>query len=86
MKGVLMSEDSIQKAKSYPILARVSRNGGGCSGGNCPTVYRKDSDHFIIQGAKVDSLPTCLPMPIDECAVEVPVSLIVKLVEDNHVE
>jgi hypothetical protein len=47
----------------------------GCSGSNCPTVYRQDEDTLVIQGFEAEQLFTT-KLPDGETAVSVPLALI----------
>jgi|HubBroStandDraft_1064217.scaffolds.fasta_scaffold993751_2 hypothetical protein len=49
----------------------------GCSGGECPTIYRTDRNTFVIQGNLVNSSDvTDLQVPSHEGLVEIPETLV----------
>lgn len=49
-----------------------------CSGRNCPTIYRKDDDTYVVQGYEADALFS-EPLPDGERAVSIPAALIEQL-------
>jgi len=48
----------------------------GCTGGDCPTIYRTDRGTFVVQGNLVNpSEVTDLSVPKNEGLVEIPAAL-----------
>ena len=52
----------------------------GCSGENCPAVYRTDRGSLVVQGLRVAD-PVDISIPDNETIVEIPSNLLKRLVE-----
>jgi hypothetical protein len=59
-----------QIADGFEVVAASA----DCSGRNCPTIYRRDEDTYIVQGYAADGLFT-EGLPAGEQAVIVPAAL-----------
>jgi hypothetical protein len=60
---------------------RLTKIGGGCDDGTCPTVFETDRGTYVIQGAKVRD-DTGLEIPDHETVVEIPAELLRQVARD----
>ncbi|GAA3727958.1 hypothetical protein GCM10022205_10870 [Spinactinospora alkalitolerans] len=62
----------------------LTRLGGECRNGTCPTIYSTDRGTYVIQGYAVSDEGALeqLDLPLGEAAVEIPRDLIASIAND----
>jgi hypothetical protein len=71
-------EDPVTTAEAPAVTSRPPLEvlAGQCTGGTCPTVYRRDSHSVVVQGYALTGKAAGVDLPDGEHLVEIPVDVL----------
>lgn len=65
-----------------PTFEILASSADQCSGGHCPTIYKKDDETYLIQGYCADDFFSEGFVPEGEAVVSIPASMVRGLLEN----